>query len=80
MKYSLYMILCSIVAGECMQPFKMPTTYDDIYSCLNSGYAESLRKSEEIVRKDVNTHKIYIRFICQEEEIIVPKAKPKIDT
>lgn len=35
------MILCSIVAGECMQPFKMPTTYDDIYSCLNGGYVES---------------------------------------
>lgn len=80
MKYGLYMLMCSLIAGECMTPHQMPTTYNNIYDCLNAGYAESLRKSEEIGRKDVNTHKIYIRFICQEEEIIVPKAKPKIET
>ena len=76
------MILCSIVAGECMQPFKMPTTYDDIYSCLNGGYAESLNKSIEIGKEEVNQHKMYLRFVCKEEEeqIIVPKEKPKIET
>ena len=80
MKYSLYMILCSIVAGECMNPVKMPTTYDDIYSCLNGGYAESLNKSIEIGKEEVNQHKMYLRFVCKEEEqIIIPKEKPKIN-
>ena len=61
--------------------FKMPTTYDDIYSCLNSGYAESLNKSIEIGKEEVNQHKMYLRFVCKEEEqIIVPKEKPKIET
>lgn len=74
------MILCSIVAGECMQPFKMPRAYDDLYSCLNGGYAESLNKSKEIGKEEVNQHKMYLRFVCKEEEqIIIPKEKPKIN-
>ena len=82
MKYSLYMILCSLMAGECMTPHKMPTTYNDMFSCLNAGYKESLSKSEEVGREDVNKHQIYIKFICKgiDEEIIVPKKKPEINT
>ena len=77
MKYSLYMIMCSLLAGECMEPFKMKETYDSMYSCLNAGYEESLKKSKEIGREDVNQHQIYIKFICKGEEIIIPKPKPK---
>ena len=78
MKYGLYMLMCSLVAGECMTPHQMPTMYDDMYSCLNAGYEESLKKSKEIGRKDVNQHQIYLRFICKHEEVIIPKEKPKI--
>ena len=74
------MIICSLVAGECTTPYQMPDKYSGMYDCLNAGYAESLSKSEEIGRSDVNQHQIYIRFICKEETVIVPPPKPKIET
>ena len=80
MKYTLSMLICSLVAGECMPPHSMPEKYNSIYDCLNAGYTESLKKSKEIGRQDVNQHKIYIRFICEENKVIVPKPKPKIET
>lgn len=79
MKYTLLMIICSLMAGECMPPHPMPDKYDSIYDCLNAGYAESLKKSKEIGKEEINKHKIYIRFVCKETEIILPKAKPKIE-
>ena len=80
MNYKLFMIICSLVAGECTTPYQMPDKYSGMYDCLNAGYAESLSKSEEIGRSDVNQHQIYIRFICKEETVIVPPPKPKIET
>ncbi len=74
------MIICSLVAGECTTPYQMPDKYSTMYDCLNAGYTESLSKSEEIGRSDVNQHQIYIRFICKEETVIVPPPKPKIET
>jgi len=67
------------VAGECTTPYQMPDKYNSMYDCLNAGYAESLNKSKEIGRSDVNQHQMYIRFICREEAVIVPPPKPKID-
>ena len=74
------MIICSLVAGECTTPYQMPDKYSSMYDCLNAGYAESLKKSKEIGRSDVNQHQMYIRFICREEAIIVPPPKPEIGT
>ena len=79
MKYSLYMIICSLVAGECMPPFKMPDQYNTMYDCLHAGYIESKSKLEELGRKDVNQHQMYIKFLCKDEEIIIPPPKPKGD-
>ena len=78
MKYALYMIMCSVMAGECMPPYEMKTKYNDMYSGLNAGYKESLVKSEEIGKEQVNEHQIYLKFVCKEEKVIVPKEKPKI--
>ena len=47
---------------------------------MEAGYTESLKKLQEIGKTEVNQHKIYLRFICKNEEIILPKAKPKIET
>ena len=80
MTYKLFMIICSLVAGECITPYEMPNKYNGMYDCLNAGYAESLKKSKEIGRQDVNQHRIYIRFICQEQQEILPLPKPKIET
>tara|TARA_R100001594_G_scaffold95752_1_gene130070 strand:+ start:1955 stop:2080 length:126 start_codon:yes stop_codon:yes gene_type:complete len=41
-----------------------------MYECLNAGYKESLRKSKEIGRKDINENGIYIRFACKEKTTI----------
>lgn len=78
MKYALFMIMCSAFAGECMPPYEMKTKYDTMYDCLNAGYEESLVKSKEIGRQEVNKHHIYIKFICKEKEVIVPPPKPKV--
>ena len=80
MKYTLLMLICSLAAGECMPPHAMPDKYNSIYDCLNAGYAESLKKSKEIGREEINQHQIYIRFICQEQQEILPLPKPKIET
>ena len=80
MKFTLLMIICSIMAGECIPPYPMPTKYNNIYDCLNAGYAESLKKSKEIGKKEINKHKIYLRFVCKEQQIIIPPPKPKIET
>ena len=82
MKYGLYMIMCSLIAGECMTPHKMEESYNSLYSCLNAGYKESYRKSEEIGKEEVNKHQIYLKFMCknEKEDFIVPKPKPKVVT
>ena len=80
MKYTLLMLICSLMAGECMPPHPMPDKYDSIYDCLNAGYTESLNKSKEIGKEEINKHEIYIRFVCKQEKIIVPIPKPKINT
>ena len=74
MKFTLMMFICSYVAGECMPPHPMPTKYDNIYTCMEAGYEESLRKLKEIGSKDVNEHEIYLRFVC------VRKEEPKVTT
>ena len=45
-----------------------------------AGYAEALRKTEEIGKEEINKHKIYIKFDCIESTIIIPKEKPKKNT
>ncbi len=74
MKFTLLMLMCSYVAGECMTPYPMPTKYNNMYSCLEAGYKESLKKLQEIGAKDVNEHEIYLRFICKKYK------EPKVNT
>ena len=44
------MIICSLLAGECMAPFQIDETFDSMYSCLNAGYQESLNKAMSIMK------------------------------
>ena len=78
MKYSIYLIMCSLIAGECLEPHKLDTKFDNLYDCLNKGYEESLLKSTEIGKEQINKHEIYIKFICK-EDFILPKKKPEIN-
>ena len=67
MKIALFMIMCSGVAGQCLEPHRL-NTYDNFYQCMTAGYTESLRKTEEIGEEEVNKNRIYIKFVCVAEE------------
>ena len=64
MKFILTLIICSQVAGTCIEPYKWPDTFRTQYDCLIFGYEESLKKIQEIGPGDVNQYNMYIRFIC----------------
>jgi hypothetical protein len=70
MKILLSLIICSQVAGTCMEPYEWPQTFNTQYDCMVFGYEESLNKMQEIGRQEVNKYNIYIRFTCTPEQII----------
>ena len=70
MKFLLTLIMCSYVDQVCLPPHPWPTQFDDAYDCMMVGYDEAKAKLEEIGREDVNTHQIYIRFVCNPVETI----------
>ena len=47
MKVALFMILCSSVAGNCLEPIKI-NSYNTFYDCMSAGYLESYNKNTEI--------------------------------
>ena len=68
MKITLFLIMCSYVAGECLPPCTYPQHFNDQYDCFIEGYNQSILKMEEIGREEINKHEIYIRFICSVDE------------
>ena len=70
MKILLSLLICSQVAGTCMEPYEWPETFNTQYDCMVFGYEESLNKMQEIGREEVNKYNIYIRFTCPPEQII----------
>ena len=70
MKYLLRIIICSQVAGTCLQPFPWPTTFDTQYDCLMFGYKQSIVKMEELGRTDVNKYGMFIKFYCTRDNTI----------
>tara|TARA_B100000941_G_C28483338_1_gene543504 strand:- start:289 stop:510 length:222 start_codon:yes stop_codon:yes gene_type:complete len=67
MKIALFMIMCSALANECMPPHKIGQ-YETMYECLNQGYKESLKKSQQLGEEQVNEHEIYLKFVCLPEK------------
>jgi len=61
------MIICSATTGTCLPPFRLDNFYKDGYDCMLDGYKMSLEKTEEIGREEINKHKIYIKFGCNED-------------
>ena len=79
MKILLSLVICSQVAGTCLDPFPWTETFNTNYDCLKFGYEESLRKLADIGPDDVNKHNIYIKFGCYPEP--QPQGQPtKFDT
>ena len=70
MKILLSLIICSQVAGTCMEPYPWPETFNTQYDCMIFGYEESLKKMQEIGKTEVNKYNMYIRFTCTPEQTI----------
>ena len=70
MKFLLSMIICSQVAGVCMDPYPWPVTFDTQYDSLMKGYQESIVKMEELGRTDVNKYNMFIKFYCTPADTI----------
>ena len=66
MKFGLVLFLCSFVAEECLPPHYFPAKFEDEYTCLMTGYEQSILKIEEIGREEINKHSMYIKFVCAE--------------
>ena len=64
MKILLTLIICSQVAGTCMEPYEWPETFRTNYDCLVFGYDEASKKIEEIGKKEINKYNVYIKFTC----------------
>ena len=70
MKILLSLIICSQVAGTCLEPYPWPEQFDNQYDCIIFGYEESLNKMQQLGRTEVNKYNMYIRFTCTPIETI----------
>ncbi len=70
MKILLSLIICSQVAGTCLEPYPWPEKFDTQYDCMVFGYEESLNKMQQLGREEVNKYNMYIRFTCTPEQTI----------
>ena len=70
MKILLSLIICSQVAGTCLEPFPWPESFDTQYDCMVFGYEESLNKMQQLGREEVNKYNMYIRITCTPIETI----------
>ena len=70
MKILLSLVICSQIAGSCLDPHVWPTTFDTQYDCLMFGYEESINKMKEIGAEDVNKYNMFIKFYCTPTDTI----------
>ena len=70
MKFILALVICSQLAGSCLEPYPWPEQFDNQYDCMVFGYEESLNKMQQLGRTEVNKYNMYIRFTCTPIETI----------
>ena len=70
MKFILSLIICSQVAGSCLDPYQWPESFNNQYDCMVFGYKESLKKIQDIGPEEVNKYNMYVRFICMPQTTI----------
>ena len=64
MKIFLFILLCSGVAGKCLEHHKLNITYDTFYDCMIGGYDESLSRMKVLGPEAVDEHEMFIKFFC----------------
>ena len=70
MKILLSLVICSQIAGSCLEPYQWPTRFDSQYYCLMFGYEQSSIKMKEIGREEINKYNMFIKFYCTPENTI----------
>ena len=70
MKILLSLVICSQVAGTCLEPFQWPKGFDTQYECLMFGYEQSIVKMQQIGPVEVNKYNMFIKFYCTPETTI----------
>ena len=70
MKILLSLVICSQVAGTCLEPFQCPKGFDNQYECLMFGYEQSTIKMKQIGPEEVNKYNMVIKFYCTPETTI----------
>jgi hypothetical protein len=68
MKILLSLLICSQVAGTCLEPYQWPERFNTQYDCLMFGYEESLKKMKEIGREEINKYNMFVKFYCTPEK------------
>ena len=64
MKFILTFIFCSGLANQWLPPVEYEGSYPDLYTCLDSGYRESIVQLCKIGPTEVNEKRIFIKFFC----------------
>jgi hypothetical protein len=70
MKFILSLVICSQVAGTCLEPFEWSTTFNTQYDCLMEGYEQSIVKMKDVGAEDVNKYNMFIKFYCTPSDTI----------
>jgi hypothetical protein len=70
MKFILTLILCSGISGQCLPPYQVSAVYDNMYSCLRSGYQVAAKKIEMLGPEEVNKHYYHVKFYCKPQQEI----------
>ena len=71
MKILLSIVICSQVAGTCLDPYPYAKHFSNSqYDCLMFGYKQSIVKMEEMGRADVNKYNMFIKFYCTPTDTI----------
>jgi len=68
MKFILSLILCSGISGQCLPPFQVSVAYDDMYTCLLSGYDVASKKIEQLGPQEVEKHYYHVKFFCHPQQ------------
>ncbi len=64
MKIMLILLICSQVAGTCMEPYEWPQRFNTQYDCLMFGYEESLKILKAFSIQEFEEKKLYTSFAC----------------
>jgi hypothetical protein len=80
MKILLSLVICSQVAGTCLEPFQWPKSFDTQYDCLMFGYEQSIVKMQQIGPVEVNKYNMFIKFYCNQKLLFNLSARPKKGT